>query len=52
MIVDVEDPDQVYTTEDLASGQNLIFAASGVTDGELLRASASSAPERAPNRSS
>jgi fructose-1,6-bisphosphatase II len=32
-----EDESRVYTTEDLASGDNLIFAATGVTDGELLK---------------
>jgi fructose-1,6-bisphosphatase II len=31
------DDDHVYTTEELASGDNLIFAATGVTDGELLK---------------
>src|SRR5437870_4400310 len=31
------DDDHVYTTDELASGQNLIFAATGVTDGELLQ---------------
>jgi len=31
------DPDRVYTTEDLASGDNVVFAATGVTDGDLLR---------------
>jgi fructose-1,6-bisphosphatase class II len=33
----IEDLDRVYRTEDLAPGQNLIFAASGVTDGTLLK---------------
>jgi fructose-1,6-bisphosphatase II len=31
------DDEHVYTTDELASGQNLIFAATGVTDGELLQ---------------
>jgi len=31
------DEDRVYTTEDLASGDNVVFAATGVTDGDLLR---------------
>jgi len=31
------DLDRVYRTEDLASGEQIIFAASGVTDGDLLR---------------
>ena len=30
------DEDRVYTTEDLASGEQLVFAATGVTDGDLL----------------
>ena len=32
-----DDEDHVYTTEELASGDNLVFAATGVTDGELLK---------------
>src|SRR5919112_2157378 len=32
----IEDPDRVYTTEDLAPGKKIIFAATGVTDGALL----------------
>jgi fructose-1,6-bisphosphatase class II len=31
------DANQVYKTEDLASGKKVIFAASGVTDGTILR---------------
>lgn len=31
------DLDKVYRTEDLASGENLIFAATGITDGELFK---------------
>ena len=31
------DDDKVYNTEELASGDDIIFAASGVTDGDLLR---------------
>jgi fructose-1,6-bisphosphatase II len=31
------DEDRVYTTEDLASGENLVFAATGVTEGDLLQ---------------
>jgi fructose-1,6-bisphosphatase II len=31
------DEDRVYSTEDLASGENLIFAATGVTEGDLLQ---------------
>jgi len=30
------DEDRVYTTEELASGDQLVFAATGVTDGDLL----------------
>ena len=37
MGVDVDDADRVYTTNDLASGANVVFCATGVTDGELLR---------------
>lgn len=31
------DLDKVYTTEDLAKGNSIIFVATGITDGELLR---------------
>ena len=31
------DEDRVYQTEDLASGENLVFAATGVTSGDLLQ---------------
>jgi fructose-1,6-bisphosphatase II len=31
------DESRVYRTEDLASGENLVFAATGVTDGDLLK---------------
>jgi fructose-1,6-bisphosphatase II len=31
------DEDRVYHTQDLASGENLIFAATGVTEGDLLQ---------------
>jgi len=37
MGVDVDDAERIYTTNDLASGDNLVFCATGVTDGELLR---------------
>jgi fructose-1,6-bisphosphatase II len=30
------DEDRIYTTEELASGEQLVFAATGVTDGDLL----------------
>ena len=33
----ITDPKRVYTSADLAPGQNIIFAATGVTDGALLR---------------
>ena len=29
--------DRVYRTEDLAPGQNIVFSATGITDGDLLR---------------
>jgi fructose-1,6-bisphosphatase II len=31
------DEDRIYLTEDLASGENLVFAATGVTSGDLLQ---------------
>jgi len=31
------DPDRIYHTEDLASGEHLVFAATGVTAGDLLQ---------------
>ncbi|MCA1570336.1 MAG: class II fructose-bisphosphatase [Chloroflexi bacterium] len=37
MGVDVDDTERVYFTDDLASGKNVVFCATGVTDGELLR---------------
>lgn len=37
MGVDVDDHERVYFTDDLASGRNVVFCATGVTDGELLR---------------
>ena len=37
MGVDVDDVDRVYKTDDLAPGDNVVFCATGVTDGELLR---------------
>ena len=33
----INDPDKVYDTDDLAPGRKIIFAATGVTDGALLR---------------
>ena len=33
----IEDPGKVYATTELASGRNIIFAATGVTDGTLLK---------------
>jgi fructose-1,6-bisphosphatase class II len=33
----IHDPDKVYATNDLAPGKKIIFVASGVTDGSLLR---------------
>jgi fructose-1,6-bisphosphatase II len=34
----IEDEDRVYTTSELASGESLVFAATGVTSGDLLQA--------------
>jgi fructose-1,6-bisphosphatase II / sedoheptulose-1,7-bisphosphatase len=33
----ISDPDKVYDTDDLAPGKRIIFSATGVTDGALLR---------------
>jgi fructose-1,6-bisphosphatase II len=33
----IKDPKRIYETEDLAPGKQIIFAATGVTDGNLLR---------------
>jgi fructose-1,6-bisphosphatase II len=33
----IDDPKRVYIAEDLAPGKNIIFAATGVTDGALLK---------------
>jgi fructose-1,6-bisphosphatase/sedoheptulose 1,7-bisphosphatase-like protein len=33
----ISDPNRIYTAEDLAPGKNIIFAATGVTDGPLLK---------------
>jgi fructose-1,6-bisphosphatase class II len=33
----IQDPKRIYTSKELASGDNIIFAATGVTDGTLLR---------------
>jgi fructose-1,6-bisphosphatase/sedoheptulose 1,7-bisphosphatase-like protein len=33
----VHDPKRIYTSRDLASGNNIIFAATGVTDGTLMK---------------
>jgi len=33
----IDDPNKVYSTDDLAPGKQIIFAATGVTDGSLLR---------------
>jgi fructose-1,6-bisphosphatase II len=37
MGVDVDDAQRVYFTDDLAPGEHVVFCATGVTDGELLR---------------
>ncbi len=33
----ISDPDKIYMTDDLAPGKKIIFAATGVTDGALLK---------------
>jgi len=33
----IRDPNKVYDTDDLAPGKKIIFAATGVTDGALLK---------------
>lgn len=33
----ITDPEKIYSTDDLAPGKRIIFAASGVTDGALLK---------------
>jgi len=33
----ITDPKRVYTADDMAPGQNIVFAATGVTDGMLLK---------------
>src|SRR5271165_1072608 len=33
----ISDPKRIYTAEDLAPGKNVVFAATGVTDGPLLK---------------
>lgn len=33
----LDDPDQILYIDDLARGQDLVFAATGVTDGDLLK---------------
>ena len=33
----IRDPNRVYDTDDLAPGKKIIFAATGVTDGALLK---------------
>ena len=37
MGIDVDDTERVYTTNELAGGSELVYCATGVTDGELLR---------------
>ena len=44
------DLDRVLSTEDLVSGENVFFTATGITDGNLSAVSASAAAERTPNR--
>ena len=33
----IQDPNRIYDTDDLAPGKKIIFAATGVTDGTILR---------------
>lgn len=33
----IDDPQRIYSTEDLAQGERIMFSCTGVTDGELLR---------------
>lgn len=33
----ISEPDKIYTLDELAGGDNVIFCATGVTDGEMLR---------------
>src|SRR6187455_1696046 len=33
----IKDPKRIYRSKDLASGQNVVFAATGVTDGTLMK---------------
>jgi fructose-1,6-bisphosphatase class II len=33
----IQDPERIYTTPELAPGKNIVFAACGVTDGNLLQ---------------
>jgi fructose-1,6-bisphosphatase II len=37
VVAEGKDPDRVLSLEDLCSGENVFFAATGITDGELLR---------------
>jgi fructose-1,6-bisphosphatase II len=33
----ITDPDKIFTMEELAAGDSVLFCATGVTDGEMLR---------------
>jgi fructose-1,6-bisphosphatase/sedoheptulose 1,7-bisphosphatase-like protein len=33
----IADPKRIYTSKDLASGNNIVFAATGVTEGTLMK---------------
>jgi fructose-1,6-bisphosphatase II len=37
MGIDVDEAERIYRTNDLARGEQVVFCATGVTDGELLR---------------
>lgn len=45
------DLDAVLTTEDLVSGENVFFCATGVTDGDLLKGCATTPAAAPPSRS-
>ena len=47
----IKDKKRIYTARDLAPGNNLIFAATGVTDGALMKVCASSATAHGRHRS-
>lgn len=44
----IKDPNRVYSTQDLAPAENIVFAPTGVTDGALLKGVRFSGMEYAP----